>query len=388
MNIENKLLKVFLVCSGLGNIRRGYESFTQECFTALSNVSSLEVTLLQGGDSPIHDAHTLWNLPRNHPITKQLATLAKKSSSFNEPYFIEQTSFFFSLLPRVYREKPDVIFYSDFALGTMLWHWRRISKLSYKLLFSNGAPNGPPFSRMDHVQHLTPTHYQIALDAGEPVENHSLIPYGIKVSQDWNPLVQSEREVLRRTLNLPSNCSLILSVGTINKTHKRMDYVIREIARLPEPRPCLVILGQMDTESAEVIRLGNQLLGTENFLIRTVSYTEIGNYYNAADLFVLASLSEGFGRVFLEAMAYGLPCLTHEYEVARFVLSGEGYFANFELSGSLANLIVQASTQNSENGRCLRHRSVYNRFSWEQLQPAYVDMILHCVHPCLTAYSG
>ena len=41
--------KVFLVCSGLGKINRGFESFTQECFVALSSVTKLEVTLFKGG---------------------------------------------------------------------------------------------------------------------------------------------------------------------------------------------------------------------------------------------------------------------------------------------------------------------------------------------------
>jgi 1,2-diacylglycerol 3-alpha-glucosyltransferase len=369
------MIKVFLICSGSGHIHRGYESFTQECFEALSENPLLDITLFQGGPSFGRSTIQLWNLPRNHLFTKQLASQLGKFSHFGEAYFLEQASFCLSLIPHLYSRRPDVIYFSDFEVGTMLWHWRRISGLSYKLLFSNGAPNGPPFSRVDHVQHLTPIHYRTAVDAGEAVSRHSLVPYGIKIPREYTSFSTVERNVCRQKLDLPTDRPLILSVGTINKSHKRMDYLIREIAQLPEPRPYVLLLGQFDRESEAVIQLGNQLLGTKHFQAKTVSSTEITDYYRVADLFVLSSLSEGFGRVFLEAMSLGLPCLTHDYEVTRFVLGEHGYFANFELPESLAKLVSQVLVHNNEELKYQRHQSVYDRFSWEKLAPSYIKMI-------------
>jgi 1,2-diacylglycerol 3-alpha-glucosyltransferase len=372
------MIRVFLLCTGLGHISRGYESFTQECFEALNANSTLDIMLFQGGANSTHRAISLWNLPRNHPFTKQLATIFGKHSNFSNPYFLEQASFCLSLIPHIIQKKPDVILFSDFNLGTMLWNWRRIGNFSFKLLFSNGAPNGPPFSRMDHVQHLTPIHYRTALDAGAPVGNHSLVPYGIKIGQEYSHLNRSEREALRSRLSLPTNCPLILSVGAINKTHKRMDYLIREVACLPEPRPYLMLLGQIDEESAEVIQLGDRLLGSDNFQVKTVTYDEISNYYRVADLFVLASLNEGFGRVLLEAMGYGLPCLVHDYDVTRFVLKDMGYFADFTTCGSLSILIKEILANSKDDMNSQRHKFIYEHFSWNCLLPTYVDMLHLC----------
>lgn len=372
--------KVYMLCSGLGHVKRGYESFTQECYEALSADPSLKITLFQGSTTPISDAITLWNFPRNHAVTRCLANCFGKDVNFGNPYFIEQASFCLNLLPQLYWKQPDVIFFSDFALGTMLWHWRRISNLSYKLLFSNGAPNGPPFSRVDHVQHLTPVHYRSALEAGEPADKHSLVPYGIKLNPDYQPLSTSDREALRRSLNMPIDRPILLSVGTINRFHKRMDYVIREVASLPKPRPYLVLLGQPDEETVDVVALANQQLGTANFQVNTVSPTEVGKYYQVADAFVLASLNEGFGRVFLEAMAYGLPCLAHDYEITQFVLEEEALLGDFDVAGGLAQLIPQALLESQNiTKRKHHHRSVFQRFSWQSLQPQYVDMIHRCM---------
>ncbi|MFM6842415.1 MAG: glycosyltransferase, partial [Dolichospermum sp.] len=84
---------------------------------------------------------------------------------------------------------------------------------------------------------------------------------------------------------------------------------------------------------------------------------------------------EGFGRVFVEAMSYGLPCIAHDYDVARFVLKDEGYFGNFELPGSLASLIPNVLNQNNDDSKQRRHQSVYERFSWDKIRSKYVDMI-------------
>jgi glycosyltransferase involved in cell wall biosynthesis len=286
-----------------------------------------------------------------------------------------------SLLPHLYFKKPDVVYFSDLNLGNLLWFWRCLTKQNYKLLFSNGGPILPPFERWDRIQQVTPTHLQTALDAGEPAEKHSLVPYGIHLSSKLQILPMTEREALRHILGLPEQRPLLLSVGTINKCHKRMDYVIREVASLPEPRPYLLLLGQQDEESLEIFQLGNQLLGTKNFQIRTVAQPEMSKYYKIADAFILASFGEGFGRVFLEAMSYGLPCLAHDYEVTRFVLGEDGYLANFELTGSLASLISQVLAEASDiSQRQLRHRHIYNRFSWEKLRPYYVKLIQQCAY--------
>jgi glycosyltransferase involved in cell wall biosynthesis len=158
-----------------------------------------------------------------------------------------------------------------------------------------------------------------------------------------------------------------------------MDYVVREVADLPEPRPYLLLLGQQEAESPEIIKLGKSLLGEKNFQVRTVNQHEVADYYKVANAFVLASLNEGFGRVFLEAMSHGLPCLTHDYEISRYILGEDGYLADLSVRGSLANLLLRVLAENgSEAKRRLRHQRVYERFSWENLRSSYVDMLWRC----------
>jgi len=378
---KNKIVKVFLTCPGLGNINRGFESFTRECFDAISQDSSLDVTLFKGGGTSLKNEITLWNLPREKWTTIQISRVIGKITGIKGSYNTEQLSFFVSLLPYLYRGKPDVIFLSDEQLGIFLWHWRRLTKQNYKLLFSNGAPVFPvdKLARWDRIQQLAPSHLQAALDAGIPAEKQSLIPYGFHIESQAKFLTPNEQKALRQKLGLPDNRRLIISVGAINKSHKRMDYVIREIAQLPEPRPFLLLLGQEDQESGEVIQLGKTLLGVENFQTRTVPYSAIADYYQAADAFVLASIAEGFGRVLVEALSYGLPCMAHDYEISHFIFKNREYLADFTKTGSLTKLIPKALAASEDiSQRQAFHRLAYENFSWEKLQPAYVDMIKKC----------
>ena len=368
------MTKCFIVCSGLGHINRGYESFTQECFDALSAEPELDVTLFKGGGPADKKQISLWNLPRTQPFTEWLGKVTGKGG-----YWLEQVTFTLSLLPQVARHKPDVIYFSDCNIGNLLWHWRRLTRQNYKLLLSNGGPLKPPFPRWDFVQQLAPSHLEAALAVGQAAEKQSLLPYGIRMETELPTLAPAERAALRRSLRLPEDRSIVLSVGTVNTAHKRMDYVVREVAALPEPRPFLVMLGQPDEETPGVRVLAEKMLGAGGSQIRTVKHQEVSDYYQAADVFVLASLNEGFGRVFLEAMAWGLPCLAHEYPLTRYVLGDAGRLADFAQSGSLTTLLCDVLQQGSDQpGRQRRHAAALERFSWQQLQPAYVEMIQEC----------
>lgn len=368
------MVKCFILCSGLGHVNRGYESFTQECFDALSVEPEIDITLFKGGGSIGEKQVRLWNLPRNSRLGAWLGRKTHKNG-----YWVEQVTFTVSLLPHVMRRKPDVIYFSDCNIGNLLWHWRRLTRQSYKLLLSNGGPLMPPFPRWDHVQQVAPVHLEAALAAGQRPDKQSLVPYGVHMEQEPITLSSAERSELRAELLLPLDRPIILSIGTINKSHKRMDYVIREMAALNAPRPYLILLGQQDDETPEIRHLADNLLGSENFQIRTVPHQEVAGYYQASDVFVLASLGEGFGRVFLEAMAYDLPSLAHDCALTRYVLGTSGILADFEQIGSLSRLICQVLEQDLDlPSPTQRQETAFERFSWQHLRPQYVNMLQSC----------
>lgn len=79
-------------------------------------------------------------------------------------------------------------------------------------------------------------------------------------------------------------------------------------------------------------------------------------------------------------MSQGLPCVAHDYEITRFILGPEGYLADLKEEGSLASLVSKILAEgNSIQKLRLRHQSCYERFSWDQILPQYVEMIQRTV---------
>jgi 1,2-diacylglycerol 3-alpha-glucosyltransferase len=241
-------LRVLFACSGVGIMNRGIETFFREAFDGLKGTEGLHVRLLKGAGFESADERVVWNLPRTGLIAQWLGELAQRNG-----YVIEQWSSLPSVARQIRAFRPHVVFYSDANLGFLLFRLRSYIGTQFRLLFSNGGPVHPPFVRTDFVHQIAPTYYHEAILAGEPAVKHFMVPYGINMIQAPKPMPQEERNTLRRKLALPVDRLVILSVGWVRRNHKRMDYVIEEVARLPRPRPFLQLLGATDKGSTEIL---------------------------------------------------------------------------------------------------------------------------------------
>jgi len=362
-------IRILFSCSSVGITNRGIESFFREAFDELKTLPDISIKLLKGGGTELPDEHVIWNIPKTSSLAKFLGKLARRNS-----YVIEQWSTFLPVVLQIRKYQPHVIFYSDSNLGFLLYWFRKQIGVPYRLLFSNGGPCHPPFVRTDFVHQVAPFYLDEALRAGEPPEKHFFVPYGINVP--GAPVSDpAGKRGIRKKLGLPLDRPIVLSVGWISREHKRMDYVIEEMARLPEPRPFLQLLGAMDERSQEIVGLGNRLLGMNNFAVASVSYEQVAEYYQAADCFVLASLKEGFGRVYLEAMMHGLAVIAHRHPVIEYVVGREGTLGNLDQPGELAALLPGALQSSGDAVAAQRRwQSVRDRFHWPVLAPAYQAM--------------
>lgn len=365
-------LKVDILCTGLDAVRRGYESFARECFDNLRGDNRLRMRLYKGNGKAAPGERALWCIQRDSPSARLIGRVLKRSS-----YHVEQWSFLRSYLKVIKLEgEPDVIFTSDANLANFLFRQRQQSGSQYRILFSNGGPVQPPFPEYDHIQQVAEPYLHEAIDAGEPRARHSLVPYGIHISRNLRDGDFPDQASARAKLGLPASGRILLSVGYISNGHKRMDYLAREVAAIPKAdRPFLLMLGQQDEASHPIFALCDEILGKGRWAAASCSHDQVGTYYSAADYFVLASLKEGFGRVFLEASSYGLQCIAHDHPVMRFVLGSEGLFSDMRESGTLCS-VIQSYQKGIDGLKCRQRRvdDVANRFSWDALRESYVEM--------------
>lgn len=376
------MIRVFIACSGLGNIRRGFESFFRSCYDALRKDVPIDLYLFKGAGANHKQETRLFNIARNKKAAINLGRFVGRSG-----YFIEQFSFFVSLLPHLIIKRPDVVYVSDVVLANLL----RISKrlCGYRVLYCNGGPTLPDLlHRWDHIHQVSPEYLDAAKKVGVSLKKQTLLPHAIPIPENPIFLTQRGKIELRQRLQLPVDRMLLLSVGAINTSRKRMDYLIKGVASLSEPkRPYLLVLGAKENESEGLIEMGKKLL-PNGFDARTVEKDQVPQYYQAVDVFTLASMDEGFGLVYVEALAHGLPCLVHDYTTARFVLGDMGIYADLSKAGGLAELFTSLTPDDfSEENARARHKYAYDRFSWDMLKPEYIEMFRRCADNAETERS-
>jgi glycosyltransferase involved in cell wall biosynthesis len=138
----------------------------------------------------------------------------------------------------------------------------------------------------------------------------ALIPGGVDHTRFTLP--GAHKDVLRRTLGLPDDGPLVLTVRRLvaRMGLDRLIAALAEVARAMETPPHLVIVGR--GQQREQLEEQACALGVARWVhfAGAVEDALLPIYYQAADLFVLPTRAlEGFGLITLEALASGLPVL-------------------------------------------------------------------------------
>jgi glycosyltransferase involved in cell wall biosynthesis len=357
-------MKVALVSTGLGRVLRGFESFAESLFVSLrSQVPQLDVVLFQGGGRRGERRVVVPNLHRQDAPARWFGDYRGNQ--------LEKRSFALCLYPYLRRGGFDVVHYNELVMGSALFHLRNALGGTYKLLYCDGAPCMPQhyIHRCDFAQVLTNPAYQQARQVGMADERLFLIPYGVNAST-FTPATGNRRFETRKHLRIPEGAKVVLSVAALDRLHKRIDHLIREIGAL-EDRVWLLAAGQRTEDTSSLEAMAEELLpGRWRFV--SWPHDRLPLLYGAADAFVLASLEEGFGLVTVEAMLSGLPVVVHNAPVFRWV-AGESSVRCIDMAASGA-LTRELASVLDDSGGCSAREAAVQRFAWKSLIPSYLTM--------------
>lgn len=382
MSAPAGVVRIAIPCTGLGRQRRGFETFTREVHAALGGSPGLEVAVFGGGGDMRAGEHAVWNLPRTSRTAKAASRLTGRG-----PYYIEQATFFAGFLPHLVSWRPHLVYFADLNLGNACWHWRRLSGQRFKLLFYNGGATTQPYTRCDWVQQLTPEHFEDALARGEPTDQMFVLPHGVPVPSSLARRDAARVAATRNAFGVPDGRALLLSVGMLDCSIKRMDVLVEAVADMGADRPFLVLLGQETGETPRVRERARDLL-PDGHWIGTWPADCMAEAYEAADAFALLSLREGFGLAYVEALAAGLPCVAHETAGTRFLLGAYATLGDLRENRTVTTLVRRALTERAgEEVRQARHQYARERFSWETLAPQYAEMLRACAAGRRPAWS-
>jgi len=188
---------------------------------------------------------------------------------------------------------------------------------------------------------------------------------------DYEFFKSLDKEISRESFSIDKNCFVLLSVGRIIR-RKGFDSVLKQIPELLKEIPNLlyIIRGEgYDKQYLEEIISKSNIEKYVRF-INDLPYEELPSLYSAADIFILPNRlderdneQEGFGIVFLEANACGIPVIGgNSGGVVDIIKNGEnGYLVSNETE--ICNCIM-ALRNNCKSNEFYSSYSI-DKYNWD-----------------------
>jgi phosphatidyl-myo-inositol dimannoside synthase len=177
--------------------------------------------------------------------------------------------------------------------------WEPLSTLRRRALRHANLVLAPSRDTADHV----------AAKQRVPRERIRVLPWGLDPEFESLPAAASQAAL---PANFPPG-RVILTVGRwlADERYKGMDTLIAALPRLLMERPDLqlVAVGEGDDQGWLEQLAEGRGVGRHVHFLSGLSYPELAACYSACEIFALPSGGEGFGLVYLEAMARGKPVI-------------------------------------------------------------------------------
>jgi len=227
---------------------------------------------------------------------------------------------------------------------------------------------------VERIVVLSRVEYRAVAQAYRPRRSDlAIVPWGATIPEHGPDGPDSRRE------DRGDTPLILLCVGRLGQ-HKGQSWLLDVYLRA---RPQftraarLVLVGADEGDEGGRVALERRIaaggLGDEVALAGEVGDEELGDLYDAADLFVLFSRYEAFGLVYVEAMAHGVPVLSHAVGATAEVLAQGGVV----VPPYDADAAVHAMVSLVNNDACRRRlgddaRAFVSRtYSWDVVAARY-----------------
>ena len=181
-----------------------------------------------------------------------------------------------------------------------------------------------------------------------------------------------DRQTARRALGLPLDKKLILFASQrVTNEYKGMRYLMDACRQLDDPGQLgVMILGGHAEEVVGQLALEALPIGYVNDEQRIVQV------YQAADVFVLPSLSENLPNTIMEAMACGVPCIGFNVGGIPEEIQHKrtGYVAAYRDAADLARglrWVLNEADREALRRACLQHVAAH--YSEQQVAKRYIE---------------
>lgn len=357
--------RIAIACPGVGLVQRGFERLFRDLFDEMRG--DFAMTLFKGGGPPARDEIILPFLARGGRAIRYLPLHRLIGRT---PMHAECLTFALALLPHLAAGRYDIVHVIDPPLARLLFHLRRLLRLRFRLLYTEGTAMPPgDYPPCDRLHQMSAATLNDAVAHGHDPRVMALIPCGYRPDRF---VPSADRATLRARHGIAPDRFVILCVAALNRAHKRTHHLIDEVAAMPGD-PLLWLDGSLDHGDPDLPAYARSRLG-DNVRVTHVPSAEVADLFALADVMPHAATFEAFGIAIVEAAAAGLPILTHDAPHFRWLLPNSACRIDMTAPGALAAALTRIATDPAERSARLMQGYVHTTYAWPALRPAWAAL--------------
>lgn len=223
------------------------------------------------------------------------------------------------------------------------------------------------FKKADYIQAISKFLADFGKDMGAqcPIE---IVANGVNVKEFEKALTipQEEKEKLKKKLGIKKDEKVLITLSRLAPKNA-IDDLIKSLQYLNLPVK-LLILG-VGPDEKKLKNLAKKLkLSSKVLFLGHIEYEDLPEYLGISDIFIRPSISEGFGNVFVEAMAAGVPIIgTPVGGIPDFLKNGEtGLFCQPRNPKSIAEAVKKILENENLRDRLIENgkKLVKEKYDW------------------------
>jgi len=360
--MSDRKIRIAFVLPGLHRVCRGAEVAFESIASEIALLPGVEVTLFGSGEprsgTPYRFVH-IGNIPRER------FEKFPRFPVFRSEYVWEEATFLPGLLARYRPTDFDITVTCSFPFMNWFLQWRR-NRTAQRPAQVFVTQNG------DHAIQSESSEFRLFSCEGLVCTNPDyyernrakwrsrLIPNGV------DPSMFSPGPADRKAYDLPEGVPVALVVSALIES-KRVADGIRAVAKVPDLH--LAVCGD-GPERERIYALGRELL-PGRFHPRNLPRERMPGMYRCADLFLHMSLIEASANAYIEALATGLPIVTHDRHVTRWTIEETGVLVDATNPDAVAEGLVTALGRRTPQDVSVRRKLAETRFSWSGIARDY-----------------
>ena len=349
-------------------MQRGFERMFADLFELMRDET--DITLFKGAGPVSANEKVPVFVHRNSRVIRALPVHRIFGRT---PFHTECMLFALGMLPYLRNGAFEVVHTIDAPLTRVLFRWRALLGLRFRLLFTEGtgmpAADYPP---ADHTHQVAAVTMDKAIADGMCPADMTLVPCGFYPERF---AVARTRSQLRQDYGIGRDVFVVVSVAALNRSHKRIDYLIDEMASV-EGNVLLLLDGSTDHGDPGLAGYARDRLG-DRVRVSHVASGKVGELYAMGDVLAHVATREAFGLSIVEAAASGMPVICHDGPHFRWLLPNPACWIDASQPGALAARLGQVMADRSQLDRMRADGVTTDRFSWQRLKPSYADLYRH-----------